>query len=133
MLRALFAFLFLTIGFVPSSAQPFKPNLLVNITMCADSDAWRHTLELLRKGDASGANRFMVFAVGSGRCAQVPAANYQPEAIVEEWAEDDGSGTPGVIVAGHILGKEGGKGQRAFIWVTPDLLRAHFGVNAPRT
>lgn len=131
--RAVFAILLLLAGFGPSNAQPFRPNLLIDITMCADSDAWRHALELLRKGDASAANRFMTFAVGSGRCAQVPAVTYQPEAIVEEWAEDDGSGTPGLIVAGHILGKEGGKEQRAFIWVTPDLLRVHFGLNAPRT
>ncbi len=133
MLRAAIAILFLVLGASAPGAQPFSSNMLINITMCADSDAWRHILERLQNGDASGAHRFMAFAVGSGRCAQVPAANYQPEAIVEEWAEDDGSGTPGLIVAGHILDREGRKGQRAFIWVTPELLREHFGVNAPRT
>lgn len=133
MLHAAIAILFLVIGGSASSAQPFKSNLLTNITMCADSDAWRQTLDRLRKGDPSGAHNLMVFAVGAGRCAQVPVANYLPEAIVEEWAEDDGSGTPGVIVAGHILNQEGRKGQRAFIWITPDLLREHFGVSAPRT
>lgn len=133
MLRAAIAILFLVLGPSAPSAQPFRSNLLINITMCADSDAWRQTLDRLRSGDAAGAHRFMTFAIGSGRCAQVPAANYQPEAIVEEWAEDDGSGSPGVIVAGHILSHEGNKGQRAFIWVTPDLLREHFGVDAPRT
>jgi len=133
MLRAAIAILFLILGTGISGAQPFRPNLLMNITMCADSDAWRQTLDRLQSDDVPGAHRFMAFAIGSGRCAQVPVANYQPEAIVEEWAEDDGSGSPGVIVAGHILDHEGNKGQRAFIWVTPDLLREHFGVDTPRT
>ncbi len=133
MLRAAIATLFLILGPGISSAQPFRSNVLMNITMCADSDVWRQTLDRLQSDDVPGAHRFMAFAIGSGRCAHVPVANYQPEAIVEEWAEDDGSGSPGVIVAGHLLDKKGRKRQRAFIWVTPDLLREHFSVDAPRT
>ncbi len=37
-----------------------------------------------------------------------------------------------VSCVGLLLDSTGGKAQRAFVWVTPDLLREHFGVDAPR-
>ena len=127
--RVLIAFAFFLALNPISKAGDYRANVLFNSTLCGDSEIWHATLERLRDEDWTGAHNLMNEAVRSGRCARFPIANYRPEAVVKEWLEDDGTGTPGVIVAGHILLEDGRAGQRAFLWITPELLSKHF---APR-
>lgn len=131
--RALFVFAFLAALSSAPRAADYRANVLFNITLCDDSEIWLTTLELLRGGDGAGAHQLIMAAVRSGRCARFPIVNYQPEAVVQKWVEDDGTGTPGVVVAGHILLQDGSRGQRAFIWITPELLKEYFALAGSET
>jgi len=111
---------------LPAAADDYKANYLhTGTTTCQDSQAWLDIIDNIQKGDWQEANMMMRQNKAAGRCSRRSHVVFKPEAIVAEW-DNDGTGTPGVIVAGFIMLEYNKKGPRVFLWLNPELLEQHF-------
>lgn len=119
-------------GMTQAYAQDYKPNYLRNVMACKESRPFLSMLAAAQEGKHDAANLILHMAAMTGDCKMFPLMMYLPEAIVQQWDKDDGTGGPGVVVAGWVLGPEGEKRLRAFVWLDPEMLtHKWFGVEKP--
>ena len=109
--------------------EEYRPNFLFDIAVCESAKPLLSIIAIQQDGDEERSLYVANQAFADGECAAYPVIKYQPESVVQKW-DDDGTGEPGVVLAGWLIYPNGER-EPGFVWIDQSFLKDHFAVDDP--